>query len=437
MVRRHYRWARVASAALLVAVLLGVASGTASAHTGKQSYVYVDLLSDRLEGRVEYLVKDLNEVLDLRIEDDADVAPAQLEGARDKLEAFTRRHLEIDLGSGPAALTFGKLEYLELSVGSYVVYHFGTGPLGGEPPRNFSVRYDAFFDDVPDRTALLLIGRDWRNGVIANEANHLRVFDADNRSFSIALDDGSWFKGMRGTISLGVEHIRTGADHVMFILTLLLPSVLVFRASGWQPSSGFPASLLRVMKVASAFTVAHSITLTLAALGVVNLNSKLVESIIAISIVLAALHNLKPVLANREWMMAFGFGLFHGFGFAGLLDELGLARDQRVWTLLGFNLGVEVGQAAIIVLIFPSLFLLRRVSFYPMLMRIGSVGLALAASGWALERVFELRPRVDTIFDPILDYPRVLVFMALAAMAAGGVYLAEKRRARLLPVASD
>lgn len=437
MRRRGDRLVRGGFAVALVAALLALCSGTAAAHTGKQSYVYIDLLSDRLEGRVEYLVKDLNEVLGLDLEDDAEVAPAQLEAKRDVLEAFTREHLEIDLGSGPAPLTFEEFEYLELSVGSYVVYHFTTGPLGAAPPRDFSVRYDAFFDDVPDRTALLLIGRDWKNGVIANEAEHLRVFDAGARSFTVELDEGSWFKGMRGTISLGTEHIRTGADHVMFILTLLLPSVLVFRAGSWLPSSGFRSSLLRVMKVASAFTVAHSITLTLAALGLVNLNSKLVESIIAISIVLAALHNLKPVLANREWMMAFGFGLFHGFGFAGLLEELGLARDQKVWTLLGFNLGVELGQAAIIVLIFPSLYLLRRVSFYPLLMRLGSLALALAATGWALERVFELRPRVDSLFDPILYYPRVLVVMALAAALAGGVYWTEKRRARLLPVATD
>jgi len=249
------------------------------------------------------------------------------------------------------------------------------------------------------------------------------------------LGEGSWWKGMRGTIGLGVEHIRTGADHVMFILTLLLPSVLVYRAAAWKPTGRFRASLIRVLKVASAFTIAHSITLSLAALGVLNVNSKLVESIIAVSIVLAALHNLRPVFANREWLIAFGFGLFHGLGFAGLLEELGLARDQKVWTLLGFNIGVELGQSAIILLTFPTLYLLRRTRLYPWLLRIGSIGLALAALGWALERVFELRPRVDAIFDPVLYYPRVLVLLALAAAVAAAVHYVERRADKLVAAA--
>lgn len=443
--RRAGRVARAVRAVRAVAVLtalvtavLGVVTGgspSAGAHTGKQSYVYLDFLADRVEGRVEYLVRDLNEVLDLGIVDDEERALTQLEEGRAVIEAYTRDHFGLELAGSPPPLTFEEFEYLELSVGSYVVQHFTTGPLGGEPPRAFTVRYDAFFDELPDRTALLLIGRDWEGGVIANEAEHLRVFDPDNRSFDLTLGTGSWWRGMSSTISLGTEHIRTGADHVMFIFALLLPSVLVFRQSRWRPTARFRSSLLRVLKVATAFTVAHTITLSLAALDVLNINAKLVESIIAVSIILAALHNLRPLFANREWLIAFGFGLFHGLGFAGLLDELGLARDRTLWTLLGFNLGVEVGQAAIIVLVFPTLYLLRRTRVYPAILVVGSVGLALAALGWAVERVFELRPRIDALFDPLLYYPRVLVLLALAAIVAGAIHLAEKHRRKLVAVA--
>ncbi|MCC6436024.1 MAG: HupE/UreJ family protein [Acidimicrobiales bacterium] len=431
------RRGKLTAMGLLTALLSLLWGGVAQAHTGKQSYVYVDLLSDRIEGRVEYLVKDINDELKLAIVDDEATAMSQLEEQRSILEAYTREHFSIEFPTGPAELTFEEFEYLELSQGSYVVHHFSTGTFDGGPPREFVVNYDAFFDGDDERSALLIIGRDWKNGVIANEANHLSVFDENNTSAAVNLDEGSWLQGMRGTISLGIEHIRTGADHVMFILVLLLPSVLLFGSGVWQPAPRFSASLLRVMKVASAFTVAHSITLTLAALGLLNINSKLVESIIAISIVLAALHNLRPVLANREWMLAFGFGLFHGLGFAGLLDELGLARDQRVWTLLGFNLGVELGQTAIILLTFPTLYLLRRTRYYLTIMRVASLLLALAALGWALERVFELRPRVDTLFDPILYYPRVLILLGAAAAVAGIVHYTEKRRSRLVPITGD
>jgi hypothetical protein len=432
---RRWRWAAaVLTTTVAVVGLLG-RPVPAGAHSGNQSYVYIDLLADRMEGRVEYLARDLELALRLGIDDDEDAAPAQLDANRATLEAFTGRHVGLDLGAGEVPLRFGELEYLELSQGSYVVHHFSTGPLGTEPPRTFDVRFDAFLTDMPDRTVLLLIGRDWRTGVIANEAEHLRVFDRSNTSHTVALDEGSWLAGMRGTISLGVEHIRTGADHVMFILTLLLPSVLLFR-NGWQPAPGFRSSLLRVIKVATAFTAAHSITLSLAALGLLNLDTKLVETVIAVSIILAALHNLRPVFVNREWVLAFAFGLFHGLGFAGLLDELGLGRDQRLWTLLGFNLGVEVGQVAIIVLIFPTLFLLRRTRFYPAVLVGGSLLLAAVATGWAIERLLELEPRVDSLFDPILYFPRVLFLLGGAMAVAAGVRELERRKHRLreLPV---
>jgi hypothetical protein len=437
MVGRGNALGRLVVALASAMLVLLTTAGTAHAHSGNQSYVYVDLLEDRLEGRVEYLVTDLNGVLGLGITDDDAVAPAELERHRTTIEAYTRAHLAIEFPDGPAAYDLGSFEYLELSQGSYAVLHFATATLPGGPPRSFEVRYDAFFAEIPDRTALLLIGRDWRNGVLANEADHLSVFDAGSTTASVDLDEGSWWRGMRGTIGLGTEHIRTGADHVMFILVLLLPAVLIFGTGGWRPAPRFGTSLIRVLEVASAFTVAHSITLSLAALGVLEVDSRVVESIIAVSIVLAALHNLRPVVANKEWMMAFGFGLFHGLGFAGLLEEIGLARDQRVWTLLGFNLGVEIGQTAIILLTFPTLYLLRRTRYYVPMMRFASVALALAATGWAIERVFELRPRVDALFDPVLYFPRVLVLLALAAVVAGAVFLTERRRSRLLPLPGE
>jgi type IV secretory pathway TrbD component len=424
--------------ALLVALVAPLfAMSAAGAHTGDQSYVYVDLLSNRIEGRVEYLVKDVNEVLGLDIVDDGPRAVEQLEAERSTMEAFTNEHFSLDLGNGPLELTYEEFDYLELSEGSYAILHFTTGDLGSAPPREFTVSYDAFFDDLDDKSALLIIGRDWNNGVLSNESNSLQVFDSGNRTWDVSLDEGSWWQGMRSTIHLGIEHIRTGADHVMFILVLLLPSVLLFTSQRWEPAPRFGSSLWRVLKVATAFTAAHSITLTLAALGVVNVNSKFVEVIIALSIAAAALHNLRPVFANREWMLAFAFGLFHGLGLAGLLQELGLGRDQRIWTLLGFNLGVELGQAAIIIGTFPTLFLLRRVRWFRPAMVVASIGLAVAALGWAAERVFELEPRVDVIFDPILAYPRVLALLLLGAAIAAGIYFVERGRSRLVPVAQS
>ncbi|MDX2382304.1 MAG: HupE/UreJ family protein [Acidimicrobiia bacterium] len=130
-------------------------------------------------------------------------------------------------------------------------------------------------------------------------------------------------------IEWGAEHIRIGTDHILFAFALVLPSVLVFTRwrdddeSDWHPSPRFGSSLWRVLKIVTMFTVAHSITLVLGGLGIIELSPRLVETIIALSVVAAASHNIHPIFVNKERVLASGFGLFHGFGFAGCSQNSG------------------------------------------------------------------------------------------------------------------
>jgi hypothetical protein len=179
---------------------------------------------------------------------------------------------------------------------------------------------------------------------------------------------------------------------VMFLVALLLPAVLVRRDGRWRDASGFKPALLNVVKIVTAFTVAHSITLSLAALGLVSLPGRLVEVIIAASIAVAAADLVYPVFRGRIWLVVFGFGLFHGFGFAGALEEMGLLRDNLALSLAGFNLGVEFGQLAIVLLVFPVLFALRRLSAYPRLLLPSAAAVMIFVStGWVLERAFDVQ----------------------------------------------
>ncbi len=189
-----------------------------------------------------------------------------------------------------------------------------------------------------------------------------------------------------------------------------------------------------MLKIATSFTVAHSITLALAGLDVISLPGKFVETAIAVSIALAAAHNFKPVFANREWVVAFVFGLFHGFGFASLLGDLGLKSDRRVSSLLGFNVGVELGQVAVILMIFPILFLLRRIKAYERVMQIGSVIAGTLALGWAVERLFEVDLRIASITDPLVVFPRALVGVALLFVISAAVYSLAKKKGSLVPL---
>jgi len=145
------------------------------------------------------------------------------------------------------------------------------------------------------------------------------------------------------------------------------------------------------VKIVTAFTVAHSITLSLAAVGLVTLPSRLVESVIAASVVFAAVNNLRGTIERRRWVMAFVFGLIHGFGFASVLADLGLPQEALLLALIGFNVGVELGQLAIVLAFVPLAFWLRNTKLYRVgILQAGSVLIALLASWWFVERAFDL-----------------------------------------------
>jgi hypothetical protein len=160
----------------------------------------------------------------------------------------------------------------------------------------------------------------------------------------------------------------------------------------WRAVEQFKPAFWEVFQIVTAFTVAHSITLSLAALGVITLPTRLTESAIALSVILAALNNLYPLFQRRRWMVAFAFGLIHGFGFASVLADLGLPRDALLLALVGFNVGVEAGQLVIVSAFLPSAYWLRRTAFYQRVVFFGgSVLICLLASVWFIERAFKLK----------------------------------------------
>ncbi|MFZ2988066.1 HupE/UreJ family protein, partial [Ideonella sp.] len=196
--------------------------------------------------------------------------------------------------------------------------------------------------------------------------------------------------GFVGFVIEGVHHILIGTDHVLFLLSLLLRSVLL--CSPWRPAPNGRVVLLGVAKVVTAFTVAHSITLALAVLDVFNPPSRWVESLIAASVIAAALNNLWPVFGPDRWKMTFVFGLVHGFGFASVLKDMGLGQGALVSSLLGFNLGVELGQAAVVACVLPLAWWLRGRWFYRRwVLPGGSLLIAILAGIWLVERALDLK----------------------------------------------
>ena len=198
------------------------------------------------------------------------------------------------------------------------------------------------------------------------------VFMPDARETTIELGLGRIGSGM-GFFRLGVEHILTGYDHLLFLLALLLRG----------------GTFLSLLKIITAFTVAHSITLGLAVLGLVTVPARIIEPAIALSIVWVALENLlRKDPPPQRWRISFFFGLVHGFGFASAIEPLALPPGRLALALLGFNLGVEAGQAFVVALLLPLLLWLRGSAWEPRVVRAASLSVVAFGLIWLVERLF-------------------------------------------------
>jgi hypothetical protein len=226
--------------------------------------------------------------------------------------------------------------------------------------------------------------------------------------------------GFASIFRLGMRHIAGGTDHLLFLLALLLPAPLIALGSRWAGFAGVRHSLLRILRIVSAFTIGHSITLALAALGLVRVPSRPIEVLIAVSILLSAIHALRPVFPGREAAIAAFFGLIHGLAFASTLGQLGLGRWERVAGILGFNLGIETMQLIVVVATMPSLVLLSHGREYSVLRIGGALFAGCASLGWIVERLLNVHSSVDLIVDGVAHHAvwvaGVLFLISLASM---------------------
>lgn len=413
-------------------------TGTASGHDGISSNVYLDVFPDgTAQGVLEHPVALVNDLFGTDL-DPANVTADEVAAIEELVRSFNQDNLAIVSGDGEVwDITFtGEVDVVETENDFYGAFLFDISNVFDAAPRVFDVTFDGIVENTT-HFGNVVMRTDPVTGTFLNEGELAtqEFITSGNPTVSVNLDDPDVWAAFTGTVWLGADHIFIGTDHILFVLVLLLPAVMLFSlSSGWQPVPSFGAALWRVLKIATAFTLAHSITLTLGGLEIIELPSKLVETIIAISIIAAAFHNLKPIFANREALIAFAFGIFHGFGFAGLLSDLGVGRGQRLLSLFGFNLGVEIGQAFIILLLFPALFLLRRTRYYPGFLRLGSIVLAGVAFIWAIERIFETEIGIDSVLEKFTRAPRVFILVAIATVLAAGIRQFEASQGRLIAI---
>ena len=367
----------------LALLLLALLASAAHAHKPSDSYLAIRADGTRVEGQWDIALRDLEYAIGLDSDGDGAITWGELRAKHAEIAAYAFARLRIRADERPCSLA--AIEHLvdQHSDGAYAVVRFAARceaqRFGG-----LDIEYSLFSDLDPTHRGLLRLEHP--------SGTATAVLGPDKPRLSVPLAAVSRLAQFVDYVGHGIWHIWIGFDHVLFLVSLLLPAALRAGARGWEPAERFAPMFWEVFKVVTAFTVAHSITLSLAALAVVQLPSRLVESAIALSVLLAALNNLRPLVLGRRWIVAFAFGLIHGFGFASVLADLGLPQDTLLVALVGFNLGVETGQLAIVAAFLPAAFWMRRTWLYRRMLFVGGSALiALIAAVWLIERSFDLK----------------------------------------------
>ena len=354
----------------------------AQAHKASDSYLSLAVQGEKIDGQWDIALRDLEMAVGLDANDDAAITWDEVRARHEAIAAYALARLKLSSEGVDCPMRVTEHLIDSHTDGAYAVLRLQASCAA--PVATLSVDYNLLFDVDPQHKGLLKL----THGASTSTA----IFAPDARSQALQVAAPARWRQFADYVKHGVWHIWIGFDHILFLVSLLLPAVLIRRDGQWQGRETLRASVIDVLKIVTAFTLAHSLTLSLAALGALSLPSRLVESLIAASVILAALNNLWPLVHRWRALVAFGFGLIHGFGFASVLADLGLAQGALVLSLVGFNVGVELGQLAIVALFLPLAYLLRRGLFYRrVVVAGGSALIALLALVWLAERAFDLK----------------------------------------------
>jgi hypothetical protein len=361
--------------------LLSLSGSLAYAHKPSDSYLSLKVEHTQIVGQWDIALRDLDFAIGIDSNDNGEITWDEVRSKHKDIAAYAMSRLAFSSANKICPIEVGEHMLDEHSDGAYAVIYF---KVLCKDITILDLSYKLLFDIDPQHKGLLKI---------TNAAGEVStaIFSPDKATQSLNLADASNWQQFSDYVKHGTWHIWIGFDHILFLLSLLLPAVLMMKNKIWVPALSFNAASLDVLKIITAFTLAHSITLSLATLEVLVFPSRWVESIIALSVILAALNNLFPVFRGQRWMLAFVFGLIHGFGFASVLSDLGLPQTSLVLALIGFNVGVELGQLAIVAVFFPFAFAVRNKWLYQKLIfKGGSYAIILLATVWLFERVFDM-----------------------------------------------
>lgn len=330
------RWYRILLWGLFCCCL---GSHGASAHLSSDSYLRLDLADRGMSAQWDIALRDLDVALGLDADGDGAITWGEVKARQRDIEAYALNHLQVTGGAGDCLLQPAGLLIDQHADGGYAVLRFDVRC----PPatRVLTIRYRLLFDLDPTHRGLL--------SVIDHGGASTAILGPERMTYTLVLRAAE-ASGFLSFVRLGVEHILGGKDHLLFLAVLLMPALGAVRRRG------IAASMIDAAALLSLFTAAHAVTVTLAALRIIEVPARITEAAIAFSIAITAADNVRPFLGPRRGVIAFGFGLIHGLGFASALGPLALRGWSLVAALVGFNSGVELVQLGLALIAFAAVF---------------------------------------------------------------------------------
>lgn len=408
----------------LILFFVILSSTTLFAHPMPNSVIALDVNSKSINCELQLPLKELQFALPFDVTKNTNDL---LKNHQHELSRYIFSHFNIQGSNGEKwSMTIKKMGLAKAEQTATGLYQELTvtiliQPNANDDIRTFTINYDAIVHQVVNHRILVTVRQDWENGQFGENNPEIGTIgiDIDNNKafpFKVNLAKGSNWKGFKSMVNLGMKHISEGTDHLLFLLVLLLSAPLLSNGKKWTQTGGTKYSLIRILKITFAFTVGHSITLLIGTLGLLEIPSKPIEIVIAISILVTAIHAVKPIFAHKEIYIACGFGLIHGLAFATILSDLNLETNKLILSLLGFNIGIELMQLFVTILVMPWLLLLSPYKIYKWIRIIGSLISITAAIAWIIERYTEKSNFISSFLQNNPNYG-ILVILGLALFA--------------------
>jgi hypothetical protein len=390
---------RLITAMALLAALFVVAAPatTASAHPIGASAVYLRVGSDNVGLELALPVDKLNQATGLHLDATA-AAVADNEAALRTL-VTAAVHVQ-DADAQPFTVTVDRFETQMVNTTEALVVWLTATPDSGQINGDLQLRYSLLVDQLWGHRAFVFLTSDLQAGAVTEGGPAaLGTLEAGHEQLNIQRTGASWWTGLTAMVGLGAKHIAEGTDHMLFLITLLLAAPLVAQAGRWAGRRSARSTLLRTLGIVTAFTAGHTTSLALVSFGLVRFPEQPVEVLVAISILVAAVHALRPLAGRGEIIVGGVFGLVHGTAFATAILNLGLDTPATVVAVLGFNIGVELAQLTIVGLVLPVLMLLATRQWYRWFRRAVASLSALAAICW----VVAIMSGGQTVLQPVFD----------------------------------